>query len=402
MCNYTITLPLYDLNRPQRFLGIGMKQNKTLQKVLLGSIFITLFTTMSMSVFADGHKHKKMYKVTELADGLNHPWGLAFLPNGDAIITERAGGLQKLSSNGKLSPISSTLTKKAVVKGQGGILGIAVHPDFATNNMVYVCLNAAGEGGAGSEVHSGILKGNELINTKPVFIAQPKSDSVHHFGCRITFDKQKDMFISLGDRGRTKDLAQDVTVHYGKVIRVKDNGEIPADNPFVDKKGADDIYSYGHRNVQGMTLHPETGQIWTHEHGPKGGDEINILTAGDNYGWPVITYGVNYNGTSITDKTEMPGMRQPLTYWDPSIAPSGMDFYKGTMFSDWQGDLLVGSLKFRYLLRIELDENNKVVAEHKLLEDENLRIRDVVEAPDGSIYVLSDSTDGKVLRISAI
>jgi glucose/arabinose dehydrogenase len=377
-------------------VGVIMNRKLMLGLGLLNSALLLL----SGPVFADGHGHKTAFKVTEIATGLKNPWGIAFLPNGDALITERSGGLRKLSVNGELGELISGLPK-AEVKGQGGFLGLAVHPDFAQNQMVYVCLNVAGEGGAGSEVHAGILKGNELIDTKPIFIAQPKSDSGHHFGCRVTFDNNKDVFISLGDRGKNKEQAQDPTLHTGKVVKVKANGDIPSNNPFVGKDGADEVYTYGHRNVQGMTLHPKTGAIWTHEHGPKGGDEVNILSAGDNYGWPVITYGVNYNGSSITDKTEMQGMRQPLTYWDPSIAPSGMDFYDGEMFSDWQGNLFVGSLKFRYLLRMELDENNKVIAEHKLLEDRDERIRDVVQGPDGSIYVLTDSTTGKVLKLTA-
>jgi glucose/arabinose dehydrogenase len=341
-----------------------------------------------------------VYKVSEIATDLKNPWGIAFLPNGDALISQRVGELVKLSTSGQVGkPISGL--PQALVKGQGGLLGIAVHPDFAGNQMVYICVNVAGAGDAGSEVHAGQLKGNELINTKPIFIALPNETTAHHFGCRITFDTNKDVFIALGDRGKHKELApQDKSKHHGKVVRVRANGEIPNDNPFVGEDGADEVYSYGHRNLQGMTLHPKTGEIWTHEHGPKGGDEINIISAGDNYGWPFISYGINYNGAILTDKTEMPSMRQPLTYWDPSIAPSGMDFYDGDMFKDWQGDLLIGSLKFRYLLRVELDENNKVVAQHKMLEERNERIRDLVQGPDGSIYGLTDSVKGKVLKIT--
>lgn len=353
---------------------------------------------------AIAHNHNEQeanYTVEELATGLNNPWGLAFLPNGDALITEKVGTLRRLSSSGELSePISGL--PKAVVKGQGGVLGLAVHPDFNQNQMVYVCLNVAGDGGAGSEVHAGRLKGNELVDTKAIFIALPKSSTGFHFGCRVTFDKNDDVFISLGDRGRPMEYAQHLDKHMGKVVKVSDDGSIPQGNPFIGQEGKDDIYTYGHRNVQGMTMHPETGEIWTHEHGPKGGDEINILNPGDNYGWPVISYGINYDGSILTDKTEMPGMRQPLKYWDPSIAPSGMDFYMGDMFEQWKGDLLIGSLKFRYLLRLELDENNAVIAEHKMLQDRNERIRDVVVGPDGSIYALvDDQRNGKLLKITA-
>ncbi len=373
------------------------------RKFLLGAaITSSVFLVSNGVALAHDHGAKtKSYKVEEVVTGLENPWGIAFLPNGDALVTERPGHLRLVSKNGEMSePISGLPT--AVAKGQGGMLGLAVHPDFEQNNMVYVCLNVAGEGGAGSEVHAGKLQGNTLVDTKPIFVALPKSETSFHFGCRVTFDQNKDVFVSLGDRGRPMEYAQHLDKHMGKVVKVKADGSVPDSNPFVGKEGVDDIYTYGHRNVQGMTMHPKTGAIWTHEHGPKGGDEINILNAGDNYGWPEISYGINYNGTILTDKTEMEGMRQPLTYWDPSIAPSGMDFYDAEMFSDWKGDLLIGSLKFRYLLRVELDENNNVVAEHKMLEDRNERIRDVVQGPDGSIYVLvDDAKDGKVLRITA-
>lgn len=370
-------------------------------KLVLG--VSTLVALMGSSITFDANSvikhHAVKVNVTEVTTGLDNPWGLVFLPSGEALVTQRSGDLLKLSETGDIiGPVSGL--PDAVVKGQGGMLGITIHPDFATNQMVYVCLNVAGEGGAGSEVHAGKLVGNSLQDVSPIFVAQPKVDTGFHFGCRVSFNNDKQLFVSLGDRGVGKEQSQDINLHFGKVIRVNDDGSIPSDNPFVGKEGADDIFSYGHRNVQGMTKHPVTGEMWTHEHGPKGGDEINILTGGDNYGWPKITYGVNYNGTIITDKTEMEGMRQPLTYWDPSIAPSGMSFYTGDMFSEWQGDLFVGSLKFRHLVRIELDENNQVTAQHKLLEDRNERIRDVVQGPDGSIYALVDGVDGKLLKLT--
>lgn len=373
---------------------------------MLGKLFLK--TAFISSVFiasieyslADGHGHNKSdssYTVSEVASGLEHPWSIAFLPSGEALITERPGSLRLLRKDASLSEAITGLPK-IEAKGQGGLMGVAVHPQFSENRLIYLCANVRGDGGAGSEVHVGKLVSNELVNTKEIFVAKPKSQSGYHFGCRITFDQNNDVFISLGDRGK-QDLAQDLDSHNGKVIKISDDGKIPKDNPFVGKISKTDIFSYGHRNVQGMTMHPDTGEIWTHEHGPKGGDEINILSAGDNYGWPVITYGVNYNGSSITDKTEMQGMRQPLKYWDPSIAPSGMTFYAGDMFPLWKNHLFVGSLKFRYLLSLGFNDKGEVIAEQKLLEDMDLRIRDVAVAPDGSIYVLSDSTDGKVLRI---
>jgi len=360
-------------------------------------VFTLLLCGLATSVAAK--HHSSSIKVTEFTTDVESPWGLAFLPSGESLLTQRSGELIKLSSSGeKLGAVTGL--PKAEVKGQGGMLGITIHPNFDQNQFVYVCLNVAGKGGAGSEVHRGKLSGLTLSNVKPIFIAQPKADSGFHFGCRLNFDEQQNLYISLGDRGVGKEQAQDTSVHYGKVIRVSDDGGIPPSNPFVGKKGSDAVFTYGHRNVQGMAKHPTTGDIWTHEHGPKGGDEINILSAGDNYGWPLITYGVNYNGTPITDKTAMQGMRQPLTYWDPSIAPSGMTFYTGDEFPEWQGNLFIGSLKFRHLRRLELSDSNEVTAQHELLLDRNERIRDVVQGLDGKLYVLTDSVNGKILQLS--
>jgi glucose/arabinose dehydrogenase len=336
-------------------------------------------------------------QVDEIASGLKNPWSIAFMENGDALVTERAGGLRFLSAEGELGDPISGLPKVEVM-GQGGMLGVALHPNFDENAYVYVCLSVAEGKKRGSEVHRGKLEGNKLVDVKEIFVALPKVDSAHHFGCRLAFDAQQHLYISLGDRGSVKEEAQSTGNHIGGVVRLKDDGAIPADNPFVGGP-APELFSYGHRNVQGMAVHHKTGEVWTHEHGPKGGDEINILSKGANYGWPTITYGVNYNGSIITDKTEMPGMLQPLTYWVPSIAPSGMAFYDGDEFPEWQGNLLVGSLKFRYLNRIVLD-GEKVVSQHELIKDLNERIRDVKQAPDGSIYVVTDSTDGKVLRLT--
>lgn len=338
----------------------------------------------------------KSFEVTEIASGLKHPWGMAFLPDGSALITERTGGLIHMKQDGSLStPISGL--PEAVTRGQGGMLGLAVHPDFSNTREVYVCLSVAGEGGQSSEVHKGILNDGKLENVSRVFQALPKVDSGFHFGCRVNFDQSGNVFISLGDRGSFKERSQETDAHFGKVVRVQQDGQAVADNPFVGGP-APEIYSYGHRNVQGMTVHPETGAIWTHEHGPKGGDEINILAKGANYGWPSITYGVNYNGSVITEDTEKEGMLQPLIYWDPSIAPSGMTFYNGDAFEHWQGDLFIGSLKFRYLKHLEMD-GDKVVAQNNLLEDLDYRIRDVVQGPDGYLYLLTDASDGKVLKI---
>jgi glucose/arabinose dehydrogenase len=353
-------------------------------------ISATMLTAISPFVIATE------IKVEELASGLKNPWSIAFMSNGDALVTERAGGLRLLSKSGELSSAISGLPEASVV-GQGGMLGVALHPDFEENKWVYVCLSIADGEVRGSEVYRGKLVGDKLQNVKEIFVAKPKIDTAHHFGCRLAFDNDKKLFISLGDR-KKQDEAQLTSNHFGVVVRVNDDGSVPMDNPFLAGK-APEIFSYGHRNVQGMALHPNSGKVWTHEHGPKGGDELNILDNGANYGWPKITYGVNYDGSSITDVTEMDAMRQPLTYWAPSIAPSGMAFYTGDEFPEWKGNLFVGSLKFRYLNRMVMD-GEKVVEQEELLRDRNERIRDVKQAPDGSIYVLTDDVNGKVLRLT--
>lgn len=362
---------------------------------------IVRFSTVGLlclfALISHAHEHSEHFTVTELTNDLEGPWGLAFLPNGDMLVTQKTDSLLRLSSTGERLGEVTGLPKQKV-SGQGGMLGIAIDPDFSNNQFVYVCLNMSGDGGHGSEVHRGKLVDNTLVDTKAIFIAQPKSRSGYHFGCRVTFDKQGYLFVSLGDRG-SRETAQNVNSHNGKVVRIHSDGSIPTDNPFVGKNGLDDIFSYGHRNVQGMTLNSMTGDVWTHEHGPRGGDEINIVSSGDNYGWPVITYGVNYSGTKITDKTEMPGMRQPLVYWDPSIAPSGMTFYTGDMFPEWKGKLFVGSLKFRHLRMLTL-KDEKVTKQAELLADRSERIRDVVQGPDGALYVLIDGSNGKVLKLS--
>ncbi|MFQ3206629.1 MAG: glucose/arabinose dehydrogenase [Glaciecola sp.] len=358
-----------------------------MSRTLITAIVFTAISSFAMAT---------EIKVEELASGLKNPWSIAFMNNGDALVTERAGGLRLLSKNGELSSPISGLPEASVV-GQGGMLGVALHPDFEKNKWVYVCLSIANGEVRGSEVYRGKLTGNKLQNVKEIFVAKPKVDTAHHFGCRLAFDNDKKLFISLGDRTK-KDDAQLTSNHFGVVVRVNDDGSVPTDNPFLDGK-APEIFSYGHRNVQGMALHPTSGRVWTHEHGPKGGDEVNILENGDNYGWPTITYGVNYDGSSITDVTEMDKMRQPLTYWVPSIAPSGMTFYTGNEFPEWKGNLFVGSLKFRYLNRMVMD-GEKVMEQEALLKDRNERVRDVKQAPDGSIYVLTDEVNGKVLRLT--
>ncbi|MCW8830215.1 MAG: PQQ-dependent sugar dehydrogenase, partial [Gammaproteobacteria bacterium] len=268
-----------------------------------------------------------------------------------------------------------------------------------SNGWIYFSFSAENEQGIGTEVARARLEGMKLTDLEILFRVEKKSGGGRHFGSRLVFDRENYLYISVGERG-DRPRAQDINDHAGSIIRLHDDGRVPKDNPFAGQRNAKaEIYSYGHRNPQGMTLHPETGEVWTHEHGPQGGDEINIIQSGKNYGWPVITYGVNYVwGTKIGEGSHRPGMEQPLYYWDPSIAPSGMAFYDGDKFSQWKGHLFVGSLKFQLLVRLEI-KNNKVIKETRLLAGEYGRIRDVRNGPDGYIYLLTDEADGRLLRL---
>jgi glucose/arabinose dehydrogenase len=340
------------------------------------------------------------FRVEHLTGGLDHPWSLAFLPGGGFLVSERPGRLRRVDADGRLldKPVGGLPEIRA--RGQGGLLDVALHPQFEANKWVYLSYVEPGPGGMGTAVARGRLRGDRLSDTEVLFRMLPKSRSGRHFGSRLVFDRDGHLFITLGDRG-DRPRAQDLGDHAGSVIRLNDDGSVPADNPFVGRPDArPEIYSYGHRNIQGATLHPSTGQLWTHEHGPQGGDEINLPVPGVNYGWPVVTYGVNYGiGTAIGEGTEKAGMAQPLHHWTPSIAPSGLAFYEGDRFPGWQGDLFVGSLKFELLLRLQL-EDGRVVGEERLLEEALGRIRDVRQGPDGLLYLLTDASgDGQLVRL---
>ncbi|MBL8416637.1 MAG: PQQ-dependent sugar dehydrogenase, partial [Dechloromonas sp.] len=280
-----------------------------------------------------------------------------------------------------------------------GLLDVALHPNFARNTLVYLSYAAEGPGGYGTEVLRGRLDGHALRDVQVIFRMQPKSKTSHHFGSRLVFDRKGHLYITLGDRGEME-RAQRLDDHAGSVIRLHDDGRVPADNPFVNKPGArPEKFTLGNRNMQGAALHPQTGEIWAHEHGPQGGDEINIIRAGVNYGWPVITYGRNYGtGTKIGEGTSKPGMAQPLLYWAPSIAPSGMAFYTGERFPGWRGNLFVGALAGQMLVRLQLD-GERIVHQERLLEGALGRIRDVRQGPDGLLYLLIDSAQGRIVRL---
>jgi glucose/arabinose dehydrogenase len=365
--------------------------------ISIGRYFRTIGLITIGAVLCIGTNASESVTVTELTDGLTNPWGVVQLPNGDFLINERPGTM-RLFSEGVLSePIQGV--PDVVAKNQGGLLGLSLDPDFVDNKTLYFCYSSPGEGGATSSVARAELNFNRLENVKTLFDASPRLDTGFHFGCRVVVDPAGDLYISLGDRGSQRYEAQNTDNHLGTVVRINRDGSVPSDNPFTDGK-APEIFSYGHRNVQGMTVHPVTGLVWTHEHGPKGGDEVNQITKSANYGWPTISYGVNYDGSEVTDISEKDGMEQPFMYWVPSIAPSGMAFYQGDKFTDWQGDLLVGSLKFDHLRRIELDESGQVLAQHEMLRERGERIRDVIVGIDGYLYLLTDEPNGKLLRVT--
>ncbi len=334
-----------------------------------------------------------------VAEGLVNPWSVAFLPEGGMLITERRGKLRIINEQGELEakPIGGLPTISE--HGQGGLLDVVLHPDFKNNRWVYFSYAEADGNNFGTTVARGKLTGRKLEQLQILFRMARKTPTGHHFGSRLVFDHQNNLFITLGDRGE-RPRAQDLNDHAGSVIRLRDDGSIPPDNPFFGNNNRlGGIYSYGHRNMQGAALHPGSGKLWTHEHGPQGGDEINIPKPGANFGWPVITYGVNYMiGTKIGEGTHREGMEQPIHYWVPSIAPSGMAFYTGDRFDKWKGNLFVGSLKFQQLVRLELDAET-VTHEERLLSGKLGRIRDVRQGPDGLIYLLTDENNGRLIRL---
>jgi aldose sugar dehydrogenase len=338
------------------------------------------------------------FRLVELVRGIEQPWSLAFLPDGRMLVTEKAGRL-RIVRDGKVDPQPVAGLPEVTVRGQGGLMDVALHPRFAENGLVYLSYSARGPDGVSTELARGRLAGHRLENVQVLFRQSPKSDAGQHFGSRIVFDRQGFLYLTLGDRG-DKDRAQKPDDHAGSVIRLHDDGRVPQDNPFVGKPGwKPEKYTLGNRNQQGAALHPVTGVLWTHEHGPQGGDEVNLIRAGANYGWPVITYGVNYGiGTRIGEGTAKAGMEQPLHKWVPSIAPSGMAFYTGDKFPKWRGDLFVGALRAQLLVRLRLD-GEKVVHEERLLKGTLGRIRDVRAGPDGFIYLLTDASRAVLARL---
>ncbi len=357
------------------------------KSLLLPYFFVVLLSTSCAQTSDEGINNPGTIDfTTELVFGdIQNPWGMVFLPNNTILTSEKSGKLILIES-GKAAEIENP--PKVYNRGQGGLMDIELHPDYNENGWIYFSY-ASMEGeekGGNTAIMRAKLSNNKLVEQQLLYKASPNSTRGQHFGSRIEFDNNGFLFFSIGERGNRDVNPQDITRDGGKIYRLYDDGRIPTDNPFVDESGAKTaIYSYGHRNPQGMALHPETGLLWEHEHGPRGGDEINIIQKGKNYGWPVITYGINYSGTKITDETSRPGMEQPLYQWTPSIAPSGMIFVTSDKYPNWKGNLLVGSLAFQYLERLELNDN-KVVYREKLLDGMG-RVRNVRQGPDGYIYV---------------
>jgi len=328
------------------------------------------------------------FSVDTLATGLTNPWGMAFLPDGRILIAERPGPL-RLFENGQLLPDPVKGLPAVWAHGQGGLLDVVLHPDYDDNKWIYIAYSARGDGqGGNTAISRGRLVGDQFTDVELLFHGQPHTPAAHHFGSRIVFDDDQYMFSTIGDRG-SQNNAQTLANHNGKVLRFYDDGRVPEDNPFVGVADAmPEIWSYGHRNIQGMAFHPVTGELWTHEHGPQGGDEINRAEKGKNYGWPLATFGINYNGSIVSPDTTLPGMEDPVLHWTPSIAPCGLAFVDSDKYPGWHLNMLVGALAGQHIHRVVFDGNEVVHAE-KLLQD-FARFRDIRQGPDGYIYVLTE------------
>ena len=384
-----------------------MKQNNPIYSrffMIIGGVAFLISTLLLLSSkkITKEHNSKIDFNVETVVTGLTMPWATAFLPNGDMLVTERAGKL-RLVKDGKLDPVEITGLPKVFYRGQGGLLDVVLHPDYAKNGWIYLSYSspkAEGEEGEDAGANTALmrakLKDHTLTDVQVIFKALPNVKSTPHFGGRIVFDKKGYVFLSLGERGKQA-ASQELSKDQGKVVRLHEDGKIPTDNPFVNTPGAKpEIWSYGHRNPQGMVMNYSTGVLWEHEHGPQGGDELNIVEKGKNYGWPLITYGIGYDNSIISKDTAMVGLEQPVIYWKPSIAPCGMDFITSNKYKGWKGDLLVGSLKFNYLQHLVM-QGNKVLRREIILEKIG-RVRDIRQGPDGYIYVVLENS-GSIVRI---
>ena len=361
------------------------------------TVFTALATLLAMSVANAMTFQSKQhsFRVDVLTDKLDDPWGFTFLPGGGMLITEQDGAVRHFADGRLSDPLAGT--PKVWARGQGGLLDIAADPDFASNRQVFLTYSEPGSGGAGTAVARATYTDGALKELQVIFRQNKKTSATRHFGSRIAFAPDGTLFFAIGDRGK-RPRAQDPMDHAGSVLRINKDGSVPADNPFADGAAAlPEIWSIGHRNPQGIAIHPDTGAVWSVSHGARGGDELNKPEAGKNYGWPVISYGRHYSGGKIGEGTAKPGMEQPRHYWDPSIAPSSMAFYTGDLFPDWKGDIFISALAGALIARLDMD-GDEVVGEERLLEGEYGRIRRINTGPDGALYAITDG--GELLRIS--
>jgi glucose/arabinose dehydrogenase len=368
--------------------------------VLAASIALALSTTAFAAAPSSPQPQHEPdpFTLTTIAKGLQNPWGLALLPDGRYLVTERPGRLRLVAKDGTLSePLGGV--PEVLARGQGGLLDITLSPKFSEDKLVYFSFAEPGEGGAGTAVGRGKLGEKALENVEVIWRQTPKVNSPNHWGSRIVFRPDGTLYVTLGDRFNQRPLVNDLSTTIGKVVRINSDGSIPKDNPFVGKAGVKgEIWSAGHRSVQAATLDPKTNQLWTVEHGARGGDELNHPEAGKNYGWPTITYGIDYNGSKIGEGTEKEGLEQPVYYWDPVIAPSGAVFYTGDAFPDWKGDFFVGSMQPGGLVRLKI-ENGKVTKETRYIGNPKQRVRDIQQGTDGLLYIITDSPQGQIIRL---
>lgn len=392
----------FSLQNRARAASLRESLTKTLATTLATGLPVT---AMVLSPAANGQSvssEKQQFVVETIAQGLSIPWGMAALPDGGMLITEKTGTLRLLKADGNLNAEPITNTPSVVVDGQGGLLDVAIHPDFENNGWVYLSFSSAKKSGEpGRGANTALVRGkiinHEFVQQELIFKALPNYTGGRHFGSRIAFDAQNHVYLSVGDRG-SRDETQSLATPLGKIYRLHDDGRIPDNNPFVNTVDAiPEVWSWGHRNPQGMEIHPETGALWAHEHGPKGGDELNRIVEGQNYGWPTVTYGVNYSGSKITDEVSRPDFVSPVTYWVPSIAPCGMAFVAGNKYPAWKNNLLIGSLKFQQLQRLELKDGE--VIHKEILLDGIGRMRAIEQNSDGYIYIAIE-TGGRIVRLA--